>query len=150
MKEFEGNANSLVAYKLKTDKDELASIKVYDNISSIDILMVTKKGMLIRFAEENVSPMGRVASGVTGISLKEDDQLVFGTVLKSIIETKNNKGYNEVAVEITYAEKVILFSSIGEKKELMLNDIKIQNRAGRGNCVFSVVPNEYIKEVQLK
>ncbi|QAA31619.1 DNA topoisomerase IV subunit A [Clostridium manihotivorum] len=150
MKEFEGNANSLVAYKLKTDKDELASVKVYDNITGIDILMVTKKGMLIRFAEENVSPMGRVASGVTGISLKEDDQLVFGTVLKSVIESKNNKGYNEVAVEVTYAEKVILFSSIGEKKELMLNDIKIQNRAGRGNCVFSVVPNEYIKEVQLK
>ncbi|GKU23530.1 DNA topoisomerase IV subunit A [Clostridium folliculivorans] len=150
MKEFEGNSSNQVAYKLKSNDDEVVAVKVYKNIGSSDILMVTKKGMVIKFSEENVSPMGRVASGVTGISLKEDDSVVFGSVLKSVIESKNNKSYNEIAAEMVSAERIILVSNSGDKKEIMLEDIKTQNRAGRGNCLIVVLQNDYIKEVQLK
>ncbi|MBK1812965.1 DNA topoisomerase IV subunit A [Clostridium sp. YIM B02505] len=150
MKEFEGNSSNQVAYKLKNNDDELVAVKVYKNVGNSDVLMVTKKGMVIKFSEENVSPMGRVASGVTGISLKEDDSVIFGSVLKSVVESKNNKSYNEIAAEMAKAEKIILVSNNGDKKEIMLEDIKAQNRAGRGNCLIVVLQNDYVKEVQLK
>ncbi|RMD63351.1 MAG: hypothetical protein D6824_05440 [Planctomycetota bacterium] len=40
------------------------------------LLLATRKGMAIRFAESDVRPMGRVAAGVKGITLSEDDEVV--------------------------------------------------------------------------
>jgi len=39
-------------------------------------MLVTNNGMSIRFNEEDVRPMGRVAAGVRGIKLKGDDSVI--------------------------------------------------------------------------
>ncbi|MGP1345192.1 MAG: DNA gyrase subunit A [Phycisphaerales bacterium] len=41
-----------------------------------DILLVTRNGMSIRFAEDDARPMGRSAAGVRGIDLGDDDAVV--------------------------------------------------------------------------
>ena len=41
-----------------------------------DLLVGTRKGMCIRFSEEDVRPMGRTATGVRSILLEEGDQVV--------------------------------------------------------------------------
>ncbi|HAL15294.1 MAG TPA: DNA gyrase subunit A [Anaerolineaceae bacterium] len=41
-----------------------------------ELLLATRKGMVIRFTEEDVRPMGLVAAGVNGIKLSSNDQLI--------------------------------------------------------------------------
>ncbi len=41
-----------------------------------DLMMVTHRGMAIRFSEEEVREMGRDATGVRGIKLREDDRAI--------------------------------------------------------------------------
>ena len=41
-----------------------------------DIFMVSRKGMTIRFGEDDVRPMGRTAAGVRGMKLRADDEVV--------------------------------------------------------------------------
>ena len=64
--------------------------------------------------------MGRNASGVTGISLKDDDYLVFGDSIKT--------DQNDVKLNIQTKSK--------SKEEVLPSDIKLQNRAGRGSSVI--------------
>lgn len=47
-----------------------------------EIFMVTREGKSIRFAEEDVRPMGRAAAGVRGIRLKDEDQVIEMDVLQ--------------------------------------------------------------------
>jgi DNA gyrase subunit A len=49
---------------------------------SRDIFLGSKKGMAIRFKEDDVRPMGRTAAGVRGISLEEGDEVVAMEVLR--------------------------------------------------------------------
>ena len=48
---------------LKYENDEFISVCIEANDG--EILIVTKKGMAIRFLSEGVNTMGRIASGVT-------------------------------------------------------------------------------------
>ena len=57
----------LIAINLK-DGDEL--VRVIPTNGGDDIFMVSRQGMTIRFAEDEVRPMGRSAAGVRGMRLK--------------------------------------------------------------------------------
>ncbi len=46
-----------------------------------EVLLSTKEGMIIRFAEDEVRPMGRMAAGVRGIDLEEGDQVIAAEVV---------------------------------------------------------------------
>jgi DNA gyrase subunit A len=46
-----------------------------------EVVLVTRKGMSIRFSEEEVRPMGRQARGVRGIELEEGDEVVSAVVV---------------------------------------------------------------------
>ena len=72
LSEFKGDFLIQQAYKFKASEDEV----ICADISSVNIgfmVMITKKGMAIRFPVNNVNPMGKVASGVTGMSIKDDE-----------------------------------------------------------------------------
>lgn len=148
-KEYEGNYNNQLTYRFKSEDDILVSVD-FSFGEENHILMVTKKGMGIKFEGNNVNPMGKIASGVTGISLKEGDEVIFGGVIPSNIAQASQQGYNEVAISINPIEKVILLSKKKEKKEININDINTQNRAGRGNSLIIIVLDDYVKEVLLK
>jgi DNA gyrase subunit A len=63
----------LIAVNLRGD-DEL--VRVIPTNGSDDIFMVSRAGMTIRFAEDEVRSMGRSAGGVRGMRLRPDDEVV--------------------------------------------------------------------------
>jgi DNA gyrase subunit A len=65
--------DGLIALNLR-DGDEL--VRVIETSGTDDIVMVTRKGMAIRFNEDDVRPMGRAAAGVRGMRLREGDEVV--------------------------------------------------------------------------
>ncbi|HFI0700617.1 TPA: DNA gyrase subunit A [Streptococcus suis] len=70
--------SGLKALNLKED-DEL--INVFLTNGQADVIMGTKFGYSVRFAEEDVRNMSRIATGVRGIKLREGDQLVGATMI---------------------------------------------------------------------
>lgn len=70
--------SGLRALNLKED-DEL--INVFLTNGQADVIMGTKFGYSVRFAEEDVRNMSRIATGVRGIKLREGDQLVGATMI---------------------------------------------------------------------
>ncbi len=63
----------IIALNLK-EGDEV--VRVVPTSGEEDLLLVTRKGKAIRFSERNVRPMGRTATGVIGIRLDADDEVV--------------------------------------------------------------------------
>jgi DNA gyrase subunit A len=63
----------IIALNLK-ETDEV--VRVAPTSGEDDILLITKKGKAIRFSENAVRPMGRTATGVIGIRLDADDEVV--------------------------------------------------------------------------
>jgi DNA gyrase subunit A len=63
----------IIALNLK-ETDEV--VRVAPTSGEDDILLITKKGKAIRFSENAVRPMGRTATGVIGIRLDSDDEVV--------------------------------------------------------------------------
>lgn len=62
-----------IAINLRDD-DEL--VRVIVTHGADDVFMVARSGMVIRFSESEVRPMGRDASGVRGMRLRDGDEVV--------------------------------------------------------------------------
>ena len=151
LREFLGEFNNKIAYKFKTPKDELVNVDI--NFENATVILVTKNGMGIKFLATAINPMGRVASGVTGISLKDDNKVIFGKVIppSEDIDDKTLEAYNDYKKELTSNyEKLILESKQKEKAEVNIEDIKLQNRAGRGSSLMILVLEDYIRDVIIK
>src|SRR5215467_1891473 len=78
-----------------------------------EVLLSTKEGMIIRFAEDEVRAMGRTAAGVRGIDVEEHDQVIAA----------------EVAQETA---SVLTITSRGYGKRTPLGEYRLQGRAGKG------------------
>jgi DNA gyrase subunit A len=92
--------------------DEL--VRVIQTTGRSDIMLVSREGMTIRFAEAGVRAMGRATAGVRGMKLK-------------------NKNDAVVACTVARNEAVMLFvSSSGHGKRTRLNLFKRQGRGGTG------------------
>ena len=143
LKEYEGNFFKQACHKFKYELDELVSVDI-DKVSLGYLIMVTKRGMAIRFPVENVNSMGKVACGVTGISLKDDDEVIYGKYYSSYI----SDGDNSISLKNDDTE-LILTAKSKNKTEVRIRDIKLQNRAGRGTSVMMLVLDDEIKEVVL-
>jgi DNA gyrase subunit A len=66
-------ADGIIAINLK-DGDELVGVR--HSTGADDILMVSRSGQAIRFAEKDVRPMGRATAGVQGMRLRKDDEVI--------------------------------------------------------------------------
>lgn len=117
LSEFDGDYLSAPCYKFRNENDELVNAELQGEDES-DIILVTEKSMCIRFQNNSVNTMGRIASGVTGISLSEDDFVKYGFMLKKQFS------------------KMIIKSKLGEEKEIVFDNIKEQNRGGKGKSLM--------------
>ncbi len=135
LKDFQGEYLEQICYKIKTDDDELIAVDC--NLVKLGhLVLITKKGMAIRFPVENVNPMGKVACGVTGISLRNDDEVIFGKFTSDYVESGGN---------------ILALTSKGKLKEkVKIKNIKLQNRAGRGTNVMMVVLGDEIVSVSVE
>ncbi len=73
LSEYDSPRAVLVAINLR-DGDELIGVQVTDGQD--DILLVSRQAMSIRFKESDARPMGRDTTGVIGMSLEDDDELL--------------------------------------------------------------------------
>lgn len=140
LSEFSNEFTLTQYYKLKYEDDRVVSIEI-NSLSYGEIVMITKKGMAIRFLSSNLNTMGKIASGVTGISLKENDEVIYA---KNIL----NSSDDELAITSEKDNKFILTSLNKVIKEVEVSDIKLQNRAGRGTDIMMIALDDEIESVQ--
>ena len=110
--------NGINAITIK-ENDELLEAKLTNGNS--EILMAVKSGKAIRFEESKTRPMGRSASGVRGIRLKDDKDEVIGMV-----------SVNDISTDI------LVVSKNGYGKRSRLEDYRITNRGGKGVKTISI------------
>ena len=60
--------------------DEVMAVRLTDG--QREVLLATRRGTAIRFSEEEVRPMGRVAAGVKGIDVDADDAVIAAEVVE--------------------------------------------------------------------
>jgi DNA gyrase subunit A len=84
----------IVAIRLD-DGDSLNAVKHTDGKSQI--IIGTKKGIAIRFKEDDVRPIGRAAKGVRGIRLEKGDEVVGMEAVgpKDVFLTATENGYGK-------------------------------------------------------
>lgn len=103
--------NGLRAITL-AEGDEIAAAHLTEGDSSI--IVATHLGMAIHFSEDKIRSMGRLASGVRAIKLREEDYIVGAAKVYSDdmrILTVTDKGYGRLSA---------------------LSDYRMQNRGGNG------------------
>src|SRR4051794_1712954 len=102
--------DGLIALNLR-DGDEL--VRVIETSGGDDIFMVSRKGMTIRFNEDDVRPMGRTAAGVRGMKLRSGDEVV--------------------SVDVARDDTAILMvTEAGYGKRTQLEHYNTQGRGGQG------------------
>ncbi len=132
--------SGLISMKLKLD-DNLEW--VMPSNGNEEIMIATKGGQAIRFREKDVRPMGRTASGVRGMRLRSNDEVI----AMDIVNPKDTK---------------LEFITIGENgvgKRTTLSEYKVQGRGGSGiktaditaktgNLIYARVVNPEIVNIQ--
>ncbi|MBS1113579.1 MAG: gyrA, partial [Nitrospirae bacterium] len=98
--------------------DELISVRKTDGKS--DLIIGTKKGLSIRFNEEDVRDMGRTAKGVRGIRLTKGDEVVSAEVA------------GEKTAILTVTEK-------GLGKRSKIEEYPVQSRGGKGVISIKII-----------
>lgn len=113
--QFDTNRKSgLIAMNLK-DGDEMIGIKQTSGTSNV--IIVTKHGKSIRFSEEDVRPMGRIAAGIKAIQLEDDDEVV--------------------AMELAEDdEELLVVTQAGYGKRTPVKEYKVQARGGKGLLTY--------------
>ncbi len=101
------------------ENDELIGVRLTDGEK--DINLSTRNGLSIRFNEKDVREMGRVAHGVRGMRLKQDDEVVSVDVLA------------EDTTLLTVTEK-------GYGKRTKAGEYRLQSRGGKGVFTIKVTP----------
>ncbi|WP_342421993.1 DNA gyrase subunit A [Paenibacillus sp. FSL E2-0178] len=116
LKEYSTSRSGAVAACKVADGDEIITVAL--SSGDKDIVLVTREGMSIRFRESEVNPMGRVATGVRGIQLREGDEVV------SSFWVSEDEG------------EILAVTEIGYAKRSLLLDYPSQSRGGKGMPTF--------------
>ncbi|GGG11683.1 DNA gyrase subunit A [Paenibacillus aceti] len=125
LKDYETKRSTAVAACKVAGEDEIVTVQV--SRGNQDILLLTKQGMAIRFAENEVNAMGRVSAGVKGIGLKEDDEVV------SALWVEGDEG------------ELLVVSDLGYAKRSLLLDYPLQSRGGKGVQTFEFKEGKRVK-----
>ena len=104
--------NGVAAITIK-DGDELLAAELTDGNSHI--MIAVKSGKMVRFEESKTRPMGRTASGVRGITLKDETDEVIGMVSVNDMESE-----------------ILVVAENGYGKRSSIDEYRITNRGGKG------------------
>ncbi len=105
-------------YAIKINEgDRLIGVRMTDGTD--DIFLATSHGMAIRFSENEVREMGRVAAGVKGITLSKDDYVIGMVAVK-------REGTLMAVSELAYG------------KRTDLRQYRVAHRGGKGIKTFKV------------
>lgn len=107
-------STGIAAIKIK-DGDDIANVTF---LKDEDLILITKKGQSIHFITTDIKPIGRTTSGVKGIKIDEDDEIVIGLPI-----------HNE-------KDKVAVFTSKGLMTQTELDEFPCQGRGGKGLMIY--------------
>lgn len=121
LKEYDSaRRTGLQGITLKED-DELITVRLTDGEDNV--VLVTREGMCITFDEKDVRPIGRVAQGVIGIRLDDNDEVIG---MESVIA-----GGQATLLAITE-------NGFGKRTEL--DEYRVQIRGGKGVITYKITP----------
>jgi len=106
--------SGLIAISLKKG-DELCIVR--KSTGQDQIIVTTKKGQSIRFAEKDTRPMGRTAAGTRAIRLKKGDEVVGMDVISEGVKEDNY---------------LLILTESGYGKRTLLKEYRVQSRGGSG------------------
>ena len=116
IEDFENVRRSgLIAIKLN-DGDSLEWVKT--TTGKDDVMLVSANGQSIRFNEDDVRAMGRVAAGVRGMKLKGEDYIVGMEVVTQ--------------AEVKAAHQMLIIMDNGYGKRTPVHEYGLQGRGGSG------------------
>ena len=104
--------NGVAAITIK-EGDELLAAELTNGNSQI--MIAVRSGKMVRFEESKTRPMGRTASGVRGITLKDETDEVIGMVSVNDMESE-----------------ILVVAENGYGKRSSINEYRITNRGGKG------------------
>lgn len=110
----------IIALSLDTG-DTLIGVQITDG--QREILLGTRQGIVIRFKEEEVRPMGRTAHGVRGITLEDANEVI---------------GMETITPDSTTA--ILTITEGGYGKRTAVTEYRVQGRGGKG--IISVKTTE--------
>ncbi|MDE6071851.1 MAG: DNA gyrase subunit A [Muribaculaceae bacterium] len=102
------------------EDDDVIQVKLTDGNS--EVILADKEGRAIRFHESKVREMGRVSTGVRGMTLGGDDDEIIGMITMKEDST----------------DTVMVVSENGYGKRTSLEDYRITNRGGKGVKTMSI------------
>ena len=116
--------SDLSEYAVKKNKFNAITLKDGDKVITVDIrkkdasiLFITENAMSLNVDTSDVSTTGRVTAGVKGISLDENDRVVF-------------------ASQVTDEGEIAVFTEKGYGKRTLAVDYELSMRARKGNKTF--------------
>ncbi|MCD3194487.1 DNA topoisomerase IV subunit A [Clostridium botulinum C] len=142
LQEFNAENPCIKGYKLKKEQDKIINVLLFNNDDKKDIILITKNAMGIRFEANSISYMGKIASGVTGISLRDNDEVIFA----QFIDKKEEKDIINICGE--FKSKLNVECKDRIESEIILKNIKNQNRAGKGKKLINLELDDYIKSIK--
>ena len=119
--------SGLIAISLD-DGDELAGVRATDGES--EMLLATKRGMAIRFREDDVRVMGRTARGVRAVRLRDGDQVVDFAIVRE-------------------GTTVLTVSEQGSGRRTAIEQYRLQSRGGKGIKNYDTTKNGYVAGVKV-
>ncbi|WP_201003438.1 DNA gyrase subunit A [Paenibacillus glycanilyticus] len=125
LKEYMTTRSTAIAAAKVADGDEVIRVMLSDGTKQL--LLVSKLGMSIRFSEQEVNAMGRVAAGVRGMQLREDDELIAAEWVA------DDEG------------EVLVVTDLGYAKRTLLLDYPLQGRGGKGVQTFEFKEGKRVK-----
>lgn len=102
------------------DGDELLQVRMTDGTQ--EILMANRNGRAIRFNERTVREMGRMSTGVKGMTLDGGDDCIVGMI----------------TMPVDSQETVMVVSEQGYGKRSDIEDYRMTNRGGKGVKTLSI------------
>ncbi len=124
LKEFDNVRKSgLIAITLK--KGDMLE-KVCKTTGNDEVMLVTRKGMSIRFKEKDVREMGRTAAGIKGIRLKKGDRVIGADIVRASKDPKAVPQY------------LFVITDNGFGKRTDVKEYRAQGRGGSGIKTFNV------------
>ncbi len=102
--------SGLTAIKI-VDGDELLAVRITDG--SKDVLLCASSGKIIRFAETDARPLGRVSQGVKGIDIGDDELIIGMEIIDDSVE-------------------ILSITANGYGKRTSTSEYRKQTRGGKG------------------
>ena len=130
---FENTISSGIIAVNLDDGDKLIGAQVTNGDS--DVILVTHKGVAIRFSEKDVRPLGRNTRGVRGIELGADDFVAQMVIVNGELGEEETEDVIGVRSPRSYTEEddtLLIVTENGYGKRTAVSAYRSQRRGGKG------------------